>query len=166
MCFDLDSSPPIPPVSGAAVSHDDLVLTAADGNRFAAFAASPDEPAAAAGVVVLPDIRGLYRFYEEVALRLAERGYAAVALDYFGRTAGAEKRSDDFEYMPHVEQTTPEGVMADARAASECLREAGATSLFTVGFCFGGRNAWLASADVPGLTGAVGFYGNPLRILG
>ena len=69
-----------------------VVLTAADGNRFAAFAASPDGPAAT-GVVVLPDIRGLYRFYEEVALRLAERGYAAVAFDYFGRTAGAEKRT-------------------------------------------------------------------------
>ena len=38
MCFDLDSSPPIPPISGAAVSHDDLVLEAGDGNRFAAFA--------------------------------------------------------------------------------------------------------------------------------
>jgi dienelactone hydrolase len=30
------------------------------------------------GVVVLPDVRGLYRFYEELALRFAERGIAAV----------------------------------------------------------------------------------------
>ena len=56
--------------------------------------------------MILPDIRGLYRFYEELALRFAERGHAAIAFDYFGRTAGAEKRDDDFEYMPHVEQTT------------------------------------------------------------
>ena len=42
----------------------------------------------AIGVVVLPDVRGLYRFYEELALRFAERGYPAVAIDYFGRTAG------------------------------------------------------------------------------
>ena len=35
MCFDSDSLPPIPVISGAAVSHDDLVLEAADGNRFA-----------------------------------------------------------------------------------------------------------------------------------
>ena len=34
MCFDLDSSPPIPVIRGAAVSHDDLTLTAADGNTF------------------------------------------------------------------------------------------------------------------------------------
>ena len=164
MCFDTDSEPPIPRIAGAAVSHDDLTLTAADGNAFAAFLATPDEPSQT-GIVVLPDVRGLYHFYEELALRFAERGHTAVAIDYFGRTAGVEKRDDDFEYMPHVEQTTPEGVIADAHAAAERLREAGATSLFTVGFCFGGRNSWLASAELPGLKGAVGFYGNPLRIL-
>src|SRR5258708_3711629 len=112
MCFDSDSLPPIPVISGAAVSHDDLVLEAADGNRFAAFSASPEVPGAV-GVVILPDVRGLYRFYEELALRFAERGYPAIAFDYFGRTAGVEKRGDDFEYMPHVQETTPEGVQAD-----------------------------------------------------
>src|SRR5262245_20350982 len=101
MCFDLDSAPPILPISGAAVSHDDLLLEAQDGNRFAAFLATPEE-ASSVGVVILPDVRGLYRFYEELALRFAERGYAALAFDYFGRTAGTEKRGDDFEYMPHV----------------------------------------------------------------
>jgi carboxymethylenebutenolidase len=160
MCFDLDSAPPIPPISGAAVSHDDLVLEADDGNRFAAFVATPDETPRA-GVVILPDVRGLYRFYEELALRFAERGYAAVAFDYFGRTAGAEKRGDDFEYMPHVEQTTPEGVQADVGACVAQLRASGIEKVFTVGFCFGGRNSWLAAASGHGLAGAVGFYGRP-----
>ena len=145
MCFDLDSAPPIPPLSGAAVSHDDLVLEAADGNTFAAFVATPEEPARV-GVVILPDVRGLYRFYEELALRFAERGYAALAFDYFGRTAGAEKRGDDFEYMPHVQQTTPAGVQADVAACAAHLRAAGCDAVFTVGFCFGGRNSWLAAA--------------------
>ena len=160
MCFDRDSLPPIPPLKGAAVSHDDLVLEARDGNRFAAFAATPDIPSGA-GIVILPDIRGLYRFYEELALRFAERGHTAVALDYFGRTAGAEKRGDDFEYMTHVQQTTGEGVQADTAAAAAWLREAGCTSVFTVGFCFGGRNSWLAAASGHGLAGAIGFYGRP-----
>jgi carboxymethylenebutenolidase len=160
MCFDRDSLPPIPPISGAAVSHEDLVLEAADGNRFAVFVAAPEEPAAT-GVVILPDVRGLYRFYEELALRFAERGYPAVAFDYFGRTAGAEKRGDDFEYMPHVQETTPEGVQADVAAAVAHLRAAGCTSVFTVGFCFGGRNSWLAAAAGHGLAGAIGFYGMP-----
>jgi carboxymethylenebutenolidase len=160
MCFDSDSLPPIPVISGAAVSHDDLVLEAADGNRFAAFFAAPDEPATT-GIVILPDVRGLYRFYEELALRFAERGYPAVAFDYFGRTAGVEKRDEEFDYMPHVGQTTPEGVQADVAAAVEYLRARGCTSVFTLGFCFGGRNSWLAAAGGNGVAGAIGFYGMP-----
>jgi carboxymethylenebutenolidase len=161
VCFDLDSAPPIPPLSGAAVSHEDVVLESADDNRFAAFLATPEEPAAV-GVVVLPDVRGLYRFYEELALRFAERGYAALAFDYFGRTAGAEKRGDDFEYMSHVQQTTPNGVQADVAACVERLRDlGGCRSVFTLGFCFGGRHSWLAAASGHGLAGAVGFYGRP-----
>ena len=160
MCFELDSPPPIPPISGAVVSHEDLVLAAADGNRFAAFAATPDE-ATTKGVVILPDVRGLYRFYEELALRFAERGIAAVAFDYFGRTAGVGKRDDEFPYMDHVAQTTPEGIQADVAAAVAWLRTHGAAAVFTVGFCFGGRNSWLSAAGGHGLAGAVGFYGNP-----
>jgi carboxymethylenebutenolidase len=160
VCFDVDSTPPVLPISGAAVSHDDVVLEAADGTRFAAFFATPEEPARV-GVVILPDVRGLYRFYEELALRFAERGYAALAFDYFGRTAGVEKRDDDFEYMPHVQQTTPAGVQADVGACVAQLRAAGCDAVFTVGFCFGGRNSWLAAASGHGLAGAIGFYGRP-----
>jgi carboxymethylenebutenolidase len=161
MCFELDSLPPIPVVSGAAVEHRDLELESADGTRFAAFSATPDRPTGAA-VVVLPDVRGLYRFYEELALRFAERGIGAVAIDYFGRTAGVGKRGDEFPYRDHVAQTTPEGIQADVRAAVEHLRspEGGsASTVFTVGFCFGGRHSWLAAAGGHGLAGAIGFYG-------
>jgi len=164
MCFELDSEPPIPAISGAAVSHDDVVLEAADGNRFAAFLATPEEPAAT-GVVILPDVRGLYRFYEELALRFAERGFAAIALDYFGRTAGVAKRDADFEYREHVDATTPGSVQADVAAAVSRLRELGSTSIVTVGFCFGGRNSWLAAASGHGLAGAIGFYGRPADLI-
>jgi carboxymethylenebutenolidase len=162
VCFEPDSSPPIPVISGAAVSHDRLVLEAQDGNRFAAFAALLDQGAARAGVVILPDVRGLYRFYEELALRFAERGYPAIAFDYFGRTAGVDKRGDDFEYMPHVQAATSDGVQADVAAAVEWLRmRAGVQSVFTVGFCMGGRHSWLSAAGGHGLAGAAGFYGRP-----
>ena len=163
MCFDLDSVPPIPVVSGAAVEHRELELESADGTRYAAFAALPDQPSGK-GVVILPDVRGLYRFYEELALRFAERGMAAVAIDYFGRTAGVGRRGDDFPYREHVQRTTADGVQADVRAAVEYLRSedgGSATAIFTVGFCFGGRHSWLAAAAGHGLAGAVGFYGRP-----
>ena len=162
MCFELDSLPPIPVIAGAAVSHTDLELESADGTRFAAFAATPDEPGAV-GVVVLPDVRGLYRFYEELALRFAERGSTAVAIDYFGRTAGAAKRDEGFEYASHVAQTTPSQIQADVAAAVAWLRSPAAgscRSIFTVGFCFGGRHSWLAAASHE-LAGAIGFYGMP-----
>ena len=163
VCFELDSAPPIPVISGAAVAHRDLVLESDDGTRFAAFAASP-EGDGATGVVILPDVRGLYRFYEELALRFAERGYHAVAIDYFGRTAGVGKRDDDFAYRDHVAQTEPETIQQDVAAAAAWLRSPDGGScgaVFTVGFCFGGRHSWLAAASGHGLAGAVGFYGRP-----
>jgi carboxymethylenebutenolidase len=163
MCFELDSLPPIPVIAGAAVSHDDVELQAADGNRFAAFAAAPADPSGA-GLVVLPDVRGLYRFYAELALRFAERGHHAVAIDYFGRTAGVGKRGEDFPFREHVAQTTPAGIQADLGAAVSYLRspEGGSCrTVLSVGFCFGGRHSWLATAAGHGLVGAIGFYGRP-----
>lgn len=164
MCFELDSVPPIPVLSGGApVRSEDVTLTAADGTELAAFLALPDEPGPV-GIVILPDIRGLYRFYEELALRFAERGMWAVAMDYFGRTAGVAKRGEEFDWQPHVAASTPDDVAADVGACVELLRspEGGACSdVFTVGFCFGGRNAWLSAAHGHGLAGVVGFYGQP-----
>ena len=125
---------------------------------------SPPRPRSrrATGIVVLPDVRGLYRFYEELALRFAERGYAAIAIDYFGRTAGVGKRDDDFPYTEHVAQTTQDGHPGRRRARpSRTCATDGAEAVFTVGFCFGGRNSWLAAAGGHGLAGAVGFYGRP-----
>jgi carboxymethylenebutenolidase len=164
MCFDLDSEPPVPRISGAAVSHDDLVLASEDGNQFAAFRALPDGDSRT-GIVILPDVRGLYRFYEELALRFAERGYTAVAFDYFGRTAGVAKRGEDFDYRPHVDQLTPHEVMEDVGTCLRQLLALDCTSFFTVGFCFGGSNSWVATAFHDELDGAVGFYGRPSRAL-
>jgi len=164
VCFDTDSLPPIPRIAGAAVSHDDLTLESEDGNRFAAFRALPDD-GLRSGIVILPDVRGLYRFYEELALRFAERGHAAVAFDYFGRTAGVEKRPDDWDYMPLVQQLTHEQVQADVGACVRHLLTLGCSALFTVGFCFGGSGSWAAAASGHGLAGAIGFYGRPSRMI-
>ncbi len=95
MCFEIDSQPPITPIAGAAVDAQDLILRSTDGTEFAAYtvrAANPKGPA----VVVMPDVRGLFRFYEELAIRFAEQGYDTIAIDYFGRTAGVDKRNDEF----------------------------------------------------------------------
>lgn len=160
MCFDVDSHPPIAPVDGAAVDHRLITLTASDGNQFAAYEAFAGE-GARVGVVVLPDVRGLYPFYEELAVRLAEAGHDAIAIDYFGRTAGIGRRANDFPYQDHVPLTTFDGVRADAAAAVTRLRDSGSARIFTLGFCFGGSNSWHQAANDHGLAGAIGFYGRP-----
>lgn len=163
MCYGSDASPPIDHIRGGALGHEDLTLTAADGNQFAAFSAISADPKGP-GVVILPDIRGLHHFYEELALRFAEHGYDSVAIDYFGRTAGVSKRGDEFPWKDHVPLTTLEGVTADTSAALAHLRRADPDrAIFTVGFCFGGSNSWLQAAQGHGLAGAIGFYGNPKR---
>ena len=165
MDFDPDSASSVAPVSGAAVEHEDLELVASDGNHFAAFAARAENPQGPA-VVILPDVRGLYPFYEELALRFAAADYDAIAFDYFGRTAGVGKRDDEFPYADHVAQTTIPGVSADVQACVEYLRQGngnGDRSIFTMGFCFGGSNSWIMAQTVNGLAGVVGLYGNPTR---
>jgi carboxymethylenebutenolidase len=161
MCFDLDSRPPIKPIAGGAMDHQNLVLTAADGNEFGAFRARAAAPIGA-GIVVLPDVRGLHPYYEELALRFAEAGVDAVAIDYFGRTAGIGQRDDGFGFREHVGQTTYEGLLADVKAGAASVREGGrVVALFAIGFCFGGRLAFLTPTFDIGLSGAIGFYGWP-----
>ena len=163
MCFDLDSHPPIVPIAGGALDSARLTLTSDDGARFAAFRARAAAPSGA-GMIVLPDVRGLHPYYEELTLRFAEHGVDAVAIDYFGRTAFDEPRDDDFDYMPHVGQTTWAGLSADIRTAAAELRspDGGAVrSVFAMGFCMGGRLAFLSSTLGLDIAGVVGFYGWP-----
>lgn len=115
--------------------------------------------------MVLPDVRGLHLYYEELALRFAERGVNAVAIDYFGRTAGVGERPPDLDFMDHVGRTTFAGLSADATAAVAFLRSTDggqASSIFTIGFCFGGRLAFLSATLGLDLTGVIGFYGVPV----
>ena len=168
MCVPHDAHPPIPAIAGAAIDTEDIELQAADGTRFAAFAARAEKPNGA-GVVVLPDVRGLFTFYEELAMRFAEQGLNAVTIDYFGRTAGVGKRNDpNWNFMEHVMKTHPDTVAQDTRAAVEYLRSpagGNCNSIFTVGFCFGGSNSWNQAAAGHGLAGAIGFYGHPGRVI-
>ncbi|MCW2682627.1 MAG: dienelactone hydrolase [Blastococcus sp.] len=169
MCHDHDSRPPAPPRTGDVAERGVLTLTAADGTEFsAAYAAPGNTPRV--GVVVLPDIRGLHPYYVALAERFAEAGIAAVAIDWFGRTAGlaeqAGTRGADFDWRTHIPQTTPEGIDADITAAIGYLREraGGDLPVVTVGFCFGGSHSWRQSGGTLDLAGCAGFYGKPSMV--
>jgi len=164
MCFDFHARPPAPPadlvvpIAGGA-GAELLELTSADGTRFSAALAEASSDRGG-GVMIFPDVRGLYPFYSELAERFAQAGYHAIAMDYFGRTAGLGPRDEQFEYMPHVQQLTIGGVQQDAAAAIAALRErTGARAVATVGFCLGGFESFLAGADIPNLAAVIGFYG-------
>ena len=166
MCYSNEARPPLPPIMGGSTDEGDLVLTASDGNRFRAYAARAATPTGA-GVVVIPDPRGVHPFYKELVRRFAQAGVDAVVIDYVDRTAGMSERPDNFDLRAAIAQTKPEAIAADVAAGIAYLRSpAGGApeSVFTVGFCFGGAQSWRQSAAQPGLSGAIGFYGIPSRV--
>jgi len=167
MCFEFDALPPrvpldrvIPMLAGGA-GAERLTLESEDGTRFAAALAECPNAVGGPAVIILPDVRGLYRFYVDLAERFVTAGYHAVAIDYFGRTAGVDERDDGFEFMTHTMATTPSQVQADIAAARDALADrTGATRFVTVGFCFGGAQSDLAGANPGlGLDAVISFYG-------
>lgn len=162
MCVDHDAQLPALPDGTRAATTSRLILEATDATPFNAFEAVPDADLTGAGVIVLPDVRGLFGFYEDLAARFAEHGHHSIAIDYFGRTAGTEPRDADFAFMDHIAQMTSAGFNADLGAAVARLRQADPdVRIYTVGFCFGGNMAWAAATHGHGLAGVIGFYGKP-----
>jgi carboxymethylenebutenolidase len=167
MCFDEDSHPPMPLSDNSTATGKDITLTASDGTRFAGYLADPGTPASAQ-VVILPDVRGLHNFYKELALRFADVGLRALAIDYFGRTAPSHDRGGDFDVMANVQQMSPESFGQDLRAAVAFVREGEGRDLptFTVGFCMGGSLSFWSGAQGLHLAGVIGFYASLTRSFG
>ncbi len=166
MCVDNDSRPPIRPIAGGSAGSHALRLTSADGTRFLAHAARASKPTGA-GMIVIPDVRGLHPYYQELADRFAEVGVDAAAIDFFARTAPSDDRGESFDFLAHVPQTKPATLQADIAAAAAYLRgrQGGQVrSLFAVGFCLGGALSYLQAASGLGYAGVIGFYGWPLGL--
>lgn len=174
MCYDADARPPRLTAPDVAVEAGQVVLESADGTRFAGFLARPTAPRGS-GVLVLPDNRGLSGFYPQLATNLARHGHAALAVDYFGRTAGVDPAArgdgwgDMANLMPHLMRLREEDLFADLTAAIAHLRSpaaGGAEAVVSLGCCLGGRFAFLTAAGRFGLAGAIGLYGMPGLLLG
>src|SRR6266849_6160066 len=168
MCYDDQARPPAPPGTSVPAQGLDVVLTASDGTRFAAYAAFPAKPTGPQ-VIIYPDVRGLHQFYKELALRFAEVGFTAMALDYFGRTAGLSSRDESFDYMPHVMQLQLATFFQDVTAALDHLRtgEGAARSTFTLGFCMGGTLSFLTGTKEDfDINGVISFYSGMSRKFG
>jgi carboxymethylenebutenolidase len=161
MCHELTAEPAVFGPGRTTAEGGVVILVGDDGISSRAFLARPEHPTGI-GVVVLPDNRGLHPFYERLATRLAEQGHVALALDWYGRTAGTGPRADGFQFIEHLLQVRRDTIDADIATAAECLRrEEAASVVYAIGFCFGGRQAFIAAGPRIGLAGAVGFYGAP-----
>ena len=97
MCSEPDGHPPLERAAGASADGHEIVLITGEGDRFTAYQADAHAPTGA-GIIVLPDYHGLTGFYRELALRFAETGVDAIAIDYYGRTAPPPPRDPSFEH--------------------------------------------------------------------
>ena len=104
---------------------------------------------------------GVNAYIRDVTERFAQSGFVAISPDLFHRTGpGFEGSHTDFPTaMPHLQAITVDGLEADVRAAFGWLDGAGvATNTAAVGYCLGGRVAFVANSTVP-LKAAASYYG-------
>ena|SRR5258708_2847693 len=168
MCYDDQARPPAPPGTSVPAQGADIVLTASDGNRFAAYVAFPAKPSGAQ-IIIYPDVRGLHQFYKELALRFAEVGITALAFDYFGRTAGLTSRDESFDNMPHVKQIGLPTLWQDVQAGIAYLHEKAGkgTGMFVIGFCMGGTLTLFSGTNSSfDFAGLIPFYAGLTRDFG
>jgi len=118
---------------------------------FARPAASPPWP----GIVVIHEGNGISPQLLRLCQRLAGEGFAAVAPDLFFRAGGTEAGG----FAELIGSLDPDQTLADVATAADVLRAAGATAIGITGFCMGGLMTYRSAKAVPGLDGAVGFYG-------
>lgn len=145
------------------IRTEKVSLQVADGTSMNAYVATPAEGAKAPGLVVFQEAFGVNSHIRDVTERFAKQGYVAIAPEMFHRTGtGFEGAYNNFPaVMPHMQALTPDGIMADARAAFDWLQKNPRVlpnSTASVGFCMGGRCSFLANSALP-LKAAISFYG-------
>ncbi len=136
-------------------------LEATDGSRFAGFLAQPSAPGSYPGILVFMEAFGVNQHIRNVVERLAQQGYRALAPDLYHRSASRWEGSyEDFtQALTHLRQVTVEGLSADVQGGYRWLSAGGCgRAVGAVGFCFGGRVAFLSSTVAP-LRAACSFYG-------
>ena len=140
-------------------------IMARDGHEFQAYLAAP--PAKPRGaVLVLQEIFGVNSHIRAVTDSYAAVGYTAIAPGLFDRV----RRGIQLGYGPEdrqqaigtMQQLKPEDTMKDVAAALAVVKSSGRVG--AVGFCWGGRLAYMAACDLP-VACAVVYYGKLVDLL-
>ena len=139
------------------------VATLAHDGAFAAYMAEPDGGARAA-IIVLQEIFGVNPGIRAKCDRLAEQGYLAIAPDLFWRIqAGVQFDPDEpdqlkqaFDFLQKIDVAT---AMFDVAATIRAARgRVAGGRVGVVGYCFGGRLAYLAATRTDA-DASIGYYG-------
>ena len=148
----------------SAVVTETIKLNVANSGPMSAYVARPAGNGLYPGLMVFQEAFGVNSHIRNVTERFAAQGYIAIAPELFHRTApaGFEGNYKDFpSMMPHMKAVTNEAAEEDVKATYEWLRSNAGVKydeISAVGFCMGGRVAFLANCVVP-LKKAVSFYG-------
>src|SRR3954469_1474037 len=140
-----------------------------------AYVSRPDDGERHPGVLFLMDAFGLRPRIEEMADRIAERGYAVLAPNVFyraGRTPvlpfpDMSEEGARSEFMkgvrPLMAQLTPERMAADGAAYLDELAKVADGPVAITGYCMGARLGWRIAAAHPDRVAALaGFHGGGL----
>ena len=143
-----------------------LSIAMADGEEMGVYVSRPSGNERHAGIIVFQEALGVNEQIRRLTDRYAALGFVAIAPDLFHRVSpGYEAQALVMDnIMPLVKQMTVEGFVADSKAAYSWITSAGgveADKVAAVGFCMGGRAAFVANSELP-LAAAISYYGGGL----
>ncbi len=126
------------------------------------FAAAPST-APTAAIIVIPEIFGVNPGIRQKCAKLAAQGYLAVAPDIFWRFAPGVELDPDVpdqlnEAFGYFQQYDANDGMIDIEAAIKHLHAQGIGKVGAVGYCLGGRLAYMAACRTD-ISASVGYYG-------
>jgi carboxymethylenebutenolidase len=142
------------------LTHDD---------QFACYVAEPAGPAKAA-VVVIQEIFGVNPGIRAKCDRLAEEGYLALAPDLFWRLERGVQLDPDVpaelqQAFGYIQKVSLDLAVADIEATIRAARSrVSGGKVGVVGYCFGGRLAYLAATRTDS-DASVGYYGGGIDTL-
>jgi len=140
--------------------------TESDGSAMRLFVSMPARSGPFPAVMVMQHQGGVDEFIQRMTRCLAEAGYAAAAADLYHRDG--PDCGDDF--AARRSRLSDRRIIKDIAATADFLRAQSAVDgerLGVIGFCMGGRLAYLTAATNPACKAAVAFYaGNIFRAWG
>ena len=130
------------------------------GDLIDAYAARPLGAGPFPGVVVVHHMPGFDEWSREIVRRLAHHGYAAVCPDLHFR-AGVGTHREKSAKVRATGGQVDEAVIGDLKAGETWLRELPTANgkVGMIGFCSGGRVAFMAAAKMPTLQCSVDCWG-------